>query len=191
MKKVAVFASGAGSNAINLFEDSQKDQMNCYKIQLLITNKENAGVIAKCKLMGIPCFLWKREHFYDSTILLEFLKNNEIDYVVLAGFLLKIPIDLIQKYPNKIINIHPSLLPKYGGKGMYGDFVHKEVLANSEKKSGITIHYVNENYDEGQIIFQKEIELNVSESLESLRSKIHQLEHQYFPAIIRKVFVEN
>jgi phosphoribosylglycinamide formyltransferase-1 len=189
IKKIAVFASGAGSNAKNLILDSKRDSNLVYKIELVVTNNKNAGVIHVCKQLGIPCFIWEKESFNETYNLIQFLKNNKIDYIILAGFLLKISAKLIEQFNNKIINIHPSLLPKYGGMGMYGNRVHEAVLKDKEEETGITIHYVNENYDEGKIIFQKRFKIEKEETLDSLKEKIHALEHNEFPIVIRKIFL--
>jgi len=189
IKKIAVFASGAGSNAKNLILDSKRDSNLVYKIELVVTNNKNAGVIHVCKQLGIPCFIWEKESFNETYNLIQFLKNNKIDYIILAGFLLKISAKLIEQFNNKIINIHPSLLPKYGGMGMYGNRVHEAVLKDKEEETGITIHYVNENYDEGKIIFQKRFKIEKEETLDSLKEKIHALEHNEFPIVLRKIFL--
>jgi phosphoribosylglycinamide formyltransferase-1 len=189
IKKIAVFASGAGSNAKNLILDSKRDSNIVYKIELVVTNNKNAGVIHVCKQLGIPCFIWEKESFNETYNLIQFLKNNKIDYIILAGFLLKISAKLIEQFNNKIINIHPSLLPKYGGMGMYGNRVHEAVLKDKEEETGITIHYVNENYDEGKIIFQKRFKIEKEETLDSLKEKIHALEHNEFPIVLRKIFL--
>jgi len=189
IKKIAILASGAGSNAKNLILDSRNDFNTVYKVELVITNNKNAGVINVCHHLGIPCFLWKKESFVNPEFLINFLKNNNIDYIILAGFLLKISNKIIENFPNKIINIHPSLLPKYGGSGMYGNKVHEAVINNKEKESGISIHFVNENYDEGEIICQKKIELSQEETIDSLLKKIHALEHSEFPHTLRQLFI--
>lgn len=189
IKKIAVFASGVGSNAKNLILDSKRDSNIVYKIELVVTNNKNAGVINVCKQLGIPCFIWEKESFNETFNLIQFLKNNKIDFIVLAGFLLKISAKLIEQFNNKIINIHPSLLPKYGGMGMYGNRVHEAVLKDKEEETGITIHYVNENYDEGKIIFQKSFKIEKEETLDSLKEKIHALEQNEFPVVLRKIFL--
>ncbi|MFN5795447.1 MAG: phosphoribosylglycinamide formyltransferase, partial [Bacteroidota bacterium] len=179
--KIAILASGAGSNAKNLILDSRKDSNKVYKVELVITNNKDAGVINICRQLGVACFLWKKDSFLSPDFLISSLKNNSIDYIILAGFLLKISDKIIENFPKKIINIHPSLLPKYGGNGMYGNKVHQAVLDNREKESGITIHFVNEHYDEGEIISQKKITLNNLETINSLRERISILEHEELP----------
>jgi phosphoribosylglycinamide formyltransferase-1 len=186
--KIAILASGAGSNAKNLILDSRKDSNKVYKVELVITNNKDAGVINICRQLGVSCFLWKKDSFLSPDFLINSLKNNSIDYIILAGFLLKISDKIIKNFPKKIINIHPSLLPKYGGNGMYGNKVHQAVLDNKEKESGITIHFVNEHYDEGEIISQKKISLNEIETINSLRERINILEHEEFPKTLRLIF---
>ncbi len=186
--KIAILASGAGSNAKNLILDSRKDSNKVYKVELVITNNKDAGVINICRQLGVSCFLWKKDSFLSPDFLINSLKNNSIDYIILAGFLLKISDKIIKNFPKKIINIHPSLLPKYGGNGMYGNKVHQAVLDNKEKESGITIHFVNEHYDEGEIISQKKISLNELDTIYSLKEKINSLEHEEFPKTLRLIF---
>jgi phosphoribosylglycinamide formyltransferase-1 len=186
--KIAILASGAGSNAKNLILDSRKDSNKVYKVELVITNNKDAGVINICRQLGVSCFLWKKDSFLSPDFLISSLKNNSIDYIILAGFLLKISDKIIENFPKKIINIHPSLLPKYGGNGMYGNKVHQAVLDNKEKESGITIHFVNEHYDEGEIISQKKISLNELDTIYSLKEKINSLEHEEFSKTLRLIF---
>lgn len=178
---IAIFASGSGTNT-NVILDYFKNSSNI-RVDLIVCNKETAGVVEIAKKNNIPFLIITKDLLNNSDYLLNQLAS--IDFIVLAGFLLKIPAFLVKKYPNKIINIHPALLPKFGGKGMYGHFVHEAVIANKETKSGITIHYVTEEYDEGNIIFQKEIMLEKNETALTLEKKIHQLEHEFFPSIIK------
>lgn len=182
MKKIIIFASGSGSNAeqiITYFKDNKN-----VEVGLILSNNPKAGVLERAKKLQVPSIVFDRQAFYHSEIVLDILRNQKPDLIVLAGFLWKFPENIIDKFPNKIINIHPALLPKYGGKGMYGSFVHQAVIENKETKSGITIHYVNENYDEGAIIFQTETEVTKSDTTDSLAQKIHQLEYNHFPKII-------
>lgn len=181
MKRIAVFASGEGTNAQRLMEVFQADKE--VSISLIITNKPNAGVIKRGERMGVPVKVLPRASFDDGT-LLAILKEAQIDFIVLAGFLLKISPELVQAYPQRIVNIHPSLLPKYGGKGMYGGYVHAAVIAAGEKESGITIHYVNEAYDEGAYIFQASCEVLSTDTPETLAARIHTLEYEHFPAVV-------
>ena len=183
MVRIAIFASGSGTNAeniINYFEDHNK-----IKVVYVLTNNKNAGVIERAERLNIPLKVFSKKELFSS----EFANILELkaDYLILAGFLLKIPNDIIDSFPNRIINIHPALLPKYGGKGMYGKHVHEAVVQNKEKKSGITIHYVNENYDEGAIIFQETVSLTERDTPDDVAAKIHILEQNNFPEVIESV----
>ncbi len=184
MYKIAIFASGSGSNAENIalyFKDSPFADVG-----LILTNKADAFVLERAKKLAIESVVFSSEQL-KSGELVDLLKNKGIDFIVLAGFLLKIPKNLIDTFPNKIINIHPALLPKYGGKGMYGDIVHKAVVANKENETGITIHYVNEHYDEGTIIYQAKCTVSEADTYEDVAHKIHQLEYEHFPRVIERV----
>tara|TARA_B100001057_G_scaffold200938_1_gene201715 strand:+ start:339 stop:911 length:573 start_codon:yes stop_codon:yes gene_type:complete len=188
MKRVVIFASGAGSNAeniINYFQGSKK-----VTIQKVFCNKKGAGVFNRCTRLGVPCEWFSRDRFYHTNELLNSLFKIT-DFIILAGFLWKIPGSIVDAFPKKIINIHPSLLPKYGGKGMYGMNVHKAVKENNEKETGITIHFVNNQYDSGAIIFQAKTQLKKSDSPEDIAKKIHTLEAKYFPEIIEKTIFKN
>lgn len=183
MKRVAVFASGSGTNFQQICEYfNQKN--NDIKIELLIVNKKNAYVLERAKQLNVKSVYFNREDFYSSDKVVECLKENQIDFIVLAGFLWLIPDNILKEYPNKIINIHPALLPKYGGKGMHGHHVHEAVIAAKEPESGITIHYVNEKYDEGNIIFQAKCSITPEDTADSLAEKIHLLEKEHFPKVI-------
>jgi phosphoribosylglycinamide formyltransferase-1 len=153
---------------------------------LILSNKSDAFVLERAKKLGVETIVFSKTDLENGNVLL-LLKEKNINLIVLAGFLLKIPSSIINAFPNKIINIHPSLLPKFGGKGMYGSKVHEEVIANAEKESGITIHYVNEKYDEGGIIFQAKCSIDKNDTPETLANKIHILEYKHFPAVIDKV----
>jgi len=185
-KKVSIliFASGNGSNAENIIKYFQEKDININWI--IITNNKNAGVIQKSIKMEIPFLVFHNKDFYENKLFDKIKEINPI-LIILAGFLLKIPETLIKKFDNKIINIHPSLLPKYGGKGMYGMNVHEEVIKNKEDKSGISIHYVNNQYDDGKIIFQKSTKIIYPCTAKELAKKIHKLEMKYFPEIIEKL----
>ncbi len=187
MTRIAIFASGSGSNAENIANYFSKSQE--VDICMFLTNNPNAFVLERAKKLGIKSKVFTKEEFLKTDKILHFLSENDINFIVLAGFLLKIPQNLIKSYSNKIINIHPALLPKYGGKGMYGDNVHKAVVEAGETESGITIHYVNENYDEGKIIFQAKCEVLRTDTYEDVASKIHQLEYEHFPKTIEKLLV--
>lgn len=187
MFKVAIFASGSGTNAENIalyFANNPK-----IKISLIISNKKDAFVLERARKIGIPSYSFSKSEIEDSTLVLDTLKEYKIDFIVLAGFLFKVPQPILDAYPNKIVNIHPALLPKYGGKGMYGDAVHKAVVAAKERKSGITIHYINERYDEGDIIFQASCEVLPDDSPEDVAQKVHKLEYEHFPKIIESVIL--
>lgn len=181
MKRIAIFASGSGSNAENIIRYfTIKKTATVVKV---FSNNKNAKVFERCKRLNIDAVLFNRKDFYDTEKILDQLKK-EADIIVLAGFLWKIPSNLIEAFPDKIINIHPALLPKYGGKGMYGIHVHNAVKENNEPETGITIHYVNENYDEGAIIFQAKTQVTPSDSAEDIAQKIHVLEYEHFPKVI-------
>ena len=182
IKNIAIFASGSGSNAENIF-NYFRDSENV-RINLILTNNKNAFVIERSKKLNIPYIVFNRDMFYKSDEIINILKENNTDFIVLAGFLWLIPEQLINAYRNKIVNIHPAILPKYGGKGMYGERVHEAVVANKEKESGITIHYVNENYDEGDIIFQEKCDVKENDTANDVANKIHKMEYKYFPKVI-------
>lgn len=185
MINLAIFASGSGSNAENISRYFQSNKN--VKISLIISNKADAFVHERAKLLNIESKTFTKQQFEFTSDVLEYLENKKIDYIILAGFLLKVPDNLLAAYPDKIINIHPALLPKFGGKGMYGDNVHKAVVASGEKESGITIHYINENYDEGAIIFQAKCEVLPTDTYEDVASKVHELEYEYFPKTIENI----
>lgn len=184
MINVAVFASGSGSNAENIISYFKNNEN--VAIKLIVSNKPDAYVHERARKTGVKSVTFSKADF-ESPRVMEFLQANHIDFIVLAGFLLKVSSDIIEAYRDKIVNIHPALLPKYGGKGMYGDNVHKAVVAANEKESGITIHYVNENYDEGNIIFQAKCEVLPNDTYEDVARKVHELEYKYFPEIIDKL----
>ncbi len=182
VKNIAILASGAGSNAQKILEHFS-DRMDI-AVRLIVSNKQEAGVLNIAKVASIDTFIVTRVSFYSSTDLLVELDKRNIHFIVLAGFLWLIPLYLIQHYPDRIINIHPALLPKYGGKGMYGHFVHEAVHLAKETHSGITIHYVNEKYDEGSIVFQERCEILPSDQPEDIARKVQVLEHSYYPTVI-------
>lgn len=184
-KNIAIFASGNGSNAQNIVEYFKDNKE--VNIKLFLTNKKDAYVIERAKDLGIPCIVFTAKELRESNKIVDVLKEYSIDFIVLAGFLLRIPKNLIELFPNKIVNIHPALLPKYGGKGMYGDFVHQAVKEAGDAKTGITIHYVNEHYDEGQIVFQKEVELDSEDTPDRIAEKVHALEYAFFPKVIEDI----
>jgi len=188
MKRIVILASGSGTNAENIITYFKNSTLISV-VQVLSNNKE-AKVLERAKRLNINYSSFDKADFYTSDEVLNNLKLNA-DYLILAGFLWKIPSNIIEAFPNKIINIHPALLPKYGGKGMYGMHVHHAVVSSKEKESGITIHYVNKNYDEGAIIFQENFEVLVCDTAEDVAKKIHTLEQENFPQIIEKVILEN
>jgi phosphoribosylglycinamide formyltransferase-1 len=181
-KNIAILASGAGSNAQKILEYFS-DRMDI-AVRLIVSNKKEAGVLNIAKLASIDTFVVNRDSFYSTTDLLVELDKRNIDFIVLAGFLWLIPPYLIQHYPDRIINIHPALLPKYGGKGMYGHFVHEAVHLAKDTHSGITIHFVNEKYDEGSIVFQERCEILPSDQPEDIAKKVQVLEHSHYPTVI-------
>jgi len=184
MIQIAVFASGAGSNAQKIIHHFAAHPQ--VKISLVVCNKPGAGVITIAEKENIPVLMIEREKFLQGNGYADELKALSIDFIVLAGFLWKVPSALVAAYPNKIINIHPALLPKYGGKGMYGNFVHEAVIKAGEHESGITIHFVDELYDHGNIIFQASCKLTPDDTAASLAQKVHQLEHMHYPSVIEK-----
>lgn len=188
-KRLAIFASGSGSNAEKIAEYF-KNHPNI-EISLILSNNPQAGVIARARKFQIPVVLFDKKTFYDTKRIVELLQNQHIDLVVLAGFMMLIPEAMVQAFPNRIINIHPALLPKYGGKGMYGHFVHEAVVAAQESESGITIHYVNEHYDEGTIIFQASCPVSPTDTPEDVAKKVQVLEHQHFPEVVEQVLKQS
>ncbi|MCH5599755.1 phosphoribosylglycinamide formyltransferase [Niabella ginsengisoli] len=186
--RLAIFASGAGSNAQKIIDHFKNSPLA--EVALIGCNKPNAGVLNIATKENIDSFIIEREQ-YKKDGYTDFLHEKRIDFIILAGFLWKIPQPLIDAYPRKIINIHPALLPNYGGKGMYGSFVHEAVITNKEKQSGISIHYVDEHYDHGDIIFQATCDIVTGDTPDSLAQKIHQLEHEHFPRVIEEWLVGN
>ncbi len=182
MTRIAIFASGSGSNAENIANYFNLNEN--VEVSLFLTNNPNAFVVERAKKLGVKSYIFNKTDFTKTDQILRFLQENNINLIVLAGFLLKIPENLIKSYPNKIVNIHPALLPKFGGKGMYGDNVHKAVVEAKETESGITIHYVNENYDEGKIIFQEKFDVLPTDTFENVAEKIHKLEYKHYPEVI-------
>jgi phosphoribosylglycinamide formyltransferase-1 len=182
---IAVFASGGGSNARRIMEHFQAGTTG--KVALVVCNKPDAGVLAIAASFGVPTVVINRALFQDDATFLGILKHYRIDFIALAGFLWLVPAYLVQAFPRKIVNIHPALLPKYGGKGMYGHHVHEAVKAAGEKESGITIHLVNEHYDEGGIVFQATCALEPDDSAETIAQKVLALEHRHFPVVIEQL----
>lgn len=188
MQRLVILASGSGSNAeniINYFKNSTSVQISC-----VLSNRKNAGVFERCKRLGVACFYYPKEDFLTNGTVLTLLTKTA-DYIILAGFLLKISESIVAAFPDKIINIHPALLPKYGGKGMYGMHVHRAVKENHEEETGITIHFVNEYYDDGAIIFQAKTRVAKEDSPEDIAQKVHLLEYKYFPKVIAETVLKN
>mgnify|MGYP000632563820 FL=1 len=185
MKRIVIFASGSGTNAGNIIKYFQKN--NLAKVTLVLSNKSTANVLDRAKKLSVPSETFNKSELINSDRIASILRRESPDLIVLAGFLLKFPKIILKDFPNKVINIHPALLPKYGGKGMYGMLVHESVVKNKESESGITIHYVNENYDEGAIIFQKSFQLSENDTSESVAHKIHELEYEFLPKVIEEI----
>ena len=187
MKNLVLFASGGGSNAENLIVHFSKSELG--RVKAVFVNRAGAGVIGRCERLGIPYVLFTKSELSDGTVLRK-LESFEPDLIVLAGFLLKVPDEIIEQYPNRIVNIHPALLPKYGGKGMYGNFVHESVFANKELTSGISIHYVNGVYDAGDIIFQADVNVSDCVTPSEVAARVLKLEHEHFPRVVENLLRE-
>lgn len=188
MKKIVIFASGSGTNAENIILHFKK--ANLAQVVAVFSNNPNAKVLEKAKKLNVDTSVFSREDL-SSEIVLRKIQQIKPDLIVLAGFLWKFPQNIIEAYPNKIINIHPALLPKYGGKGMYGMNVHRAILENKEPETGITIHYIDEHYDEGDIIFQKNVSVEGCASAGEVAERVHLLEQEFFPKVIEKLIIQN
>ncbi len=186
--RLAIFASGTGSNTQKIIDHFRED--SSIHIALIVSNKPKAGVLDIAQRENIPAMIIEKEKFFADGYV-SALKEKKIDWIILAGFLWKVPVSLIEAFPEHIINIHPALLPNYGGKGMYGHFVHEAVIAAGERESGITIHYVDEHFDHGKTIFQAKCSVEPTDTADSLAQKIHELEHCYYPATIRTLVTKN
>jgi len=189
MKHIAIFASGSGSNAENISKHFAYHSI--FKVTLIVTNNPDSYVIKRANALKIPFEVITQKDLNTKDIITSILKSYHIEFIVLAGFLLKIPSFMVETFPNRIINIHPALLPKYGGKGMYGMNVHKAVIEHKEIESGISIHFVNEHYDAGTIIAQYKCSIDKNETPESLAQKVHSLEYAHYPKVIEEVFSNN
>ena len=185
--KIAIFASGSGTNAEEIIKYFKSH--NQISVSLILSNNPKAYVLRRAEKYKIPHFVFSRENLYKEKVVDEVLRLNGINFIVLAGFMWLMPERFVKNYPNKIVNIHPALLPKYGGKGMYGNYVHEAVVKNKEKESGITIHWVNEEYDKGNIIFQAKVKLDASDTPDDVASKVHKLEYEHYPRVIEKVIL--
>ncbi|MES2268231.1 MAG: phosphoribosylglycinamide formyltransferase [Bacteroidota bacterium] len=184
-KRIAIFASGSGSNAQKIMEHFKRNADA--EVVLILTNNPQAYVLQRADNFEIPSHIFNRHEFYETDDVINLLKNLQVDIIVLAGFLWLVPPSLLNAFPNKIINLHPALLPKFGGKGMYGDNVHKAVLEAGEEESGITIHFVNTQFDEGEVIHQSRFKIEPGDNLEMVKFKGQQLEHQHFPKVIENL----
>ena len=187
--KIVIFASGSGTNAENIIKFFQKSRNA--EVTAVLSNRRSAGALKRAHDLNVKALLFDKDALYNSHDVLNILKDMDPDLIVLAGFLWLFPTNIIKAFPNKIINIHPALLPKYGGKGMYGSKVHESVIDAKEKESGITIHYVNEKYDEGQTIFQATTPVHENDTAETLAEKIHELEYRHFPEVIQQLLEKN
>lgn len=185
MKNIAIFASGSGSNAEKIIQHFEHNQEIC--VNLIVCNQPGAKVLERAAQYGVPIEMVTRQSFYDGKNMLSVLQKHDVDFVVLAGFLWLVPSVLVKAYDKRMVNIHPALLPKFGGKGMYGMHVHKAVWQAKEPQSGITIHYVNEHYDEGDILFQATCAIEKDDTPEDISMKVRQLEHRYFPGVVEQL----
>ena len=185
VKKIVLFASGAGTNAENIIKFFQQKKNT--KVTAVFSNNPSAGALKKAHRLDVKALHFDRESFYHSKEVLNVLKDLKPDLIVLAGFLWIFPEPILKEFPNKVINIHPALLPKYGGKGMYGMKVHDAVLAEKEMETGISIHYVNERFDEGELIFQKTVPVDTGDTAEDIAAKVHELEYEFYPKVIEKL----
>jgi len=187
MKHIVIFASGSGTNAENIIKYFKKSTIAT--VVRVLTNNQHAKVLERAKSLNIKSLYFNKKAFSEDDTILNLLKK-EADYIILAGFLWRLPAKIVEAFPNRIINIHPALLPKYGGKGMYGMHIHKAIIENNEKESGISIHYVNENYDEGAVIFQEKVSVEPNDTPEMLAIKVHELEYAHFPRVIEQVILK-
>jgi len=188
MRNIAIFASGSGTNAENIIK--YFSNKNTAKVSLVLSNKRQAMVLKRAEENNIRTVFFEHKEFYVTGKVLRYLLLYKIDFIVLAGFLWLVPENIIEQYAGRIINIHPALLPAYGGKGMYGDAVHKAIIASKDKESGITIHYINKFYDKGDIIFQTKCKVDPSDTPASLAEKVHALEYQHYPVVIEDLVVK-
>ena len=187
-KNIAIFASGSGSNTENIIRYFRENE--AIQVSLVLSNRSDAYVLERAHRLGVPCNVFPKEDWMAGDEILAVLQEYHIDFVVLAGFLVRVPDLLLHAYPNKIINIHPALLPKFGGKGMYGDRVHEAVVAAGETETGITIHYLNEHFDEGEVIVQYRCPVLPQDTAEDVAKKVHALEYEYYPQVIERLLSE-
>jgi phosphoribosylglycinamide formyltransferase-1 len=182
MKRLAIFASGSGTNAENLIRHFRTKPSG--RVELVLTNRPGAGVIDRARSLGVDSLVFNRDQFYHTGEVVAILMERSIDFIVLAGFLWLVPANLLERFPGRVVNIHPALLPKYGGKGMFGKHVHEAVIASGDAESGISIHHVNQVYDEGDIIFQATCPVKADDTPDSLAQRIHTLEYEHFPRVV-------
>lgn len=188
MKNIAIFASGSGTNTENLIKFFRTSPFG--QVRIVFSNRASAGVLDRAQSLEVETFVFGREQFYRTDEVLEMLVDRDIDFIVLAGFLWLVPDNLLEAFENKIVNIHPALLPSYGGKGMYGSHVHNAVIAAGDSESGISIHYVNHRYDEGDVIFQARCAVDPDDTADSLAEKVHELEYAHFPGVVEQLLKE-
>jgi len=187
MKNIAIFASGSGTNAENII--TYFSTKNSAKVAFVLSNRKDAFVLERATRLNVPSYFFDRHEFYEKGSVLQKLVSHNIDFIVLAGFLWLVPGNILKQYSRRIVNIHPALLPKYGGKGMFGERVHNAVIREGEKESGITVHFVNESYDEGDIIFQVRCKIDPEDTPETLARKVHLLEYQHYPRVIEEMIL--
>ena len=187
-KRIAIFASGEGTNAENIIRHFQHHEV--IQVAVVISDRKDANGLIRAEKLNVPAKYFSKEDFENTNVVLDFLEKENIDLMVLAGFLKLMPEKIIKEYQGRIINIHPALLPKFGGKGMYGMKVHEAVIAAGEKETGITIHHVNKNFDEGEIIFQKKIPVQKNETADTLFQKVRNLELEFYPKVIEKILIQ-
>jgi len=188
MKRIIIFASGSGTNTEQVIKYFKKK--NTATVTHVFSNNSHAGALKRAHHLGVKALYFDRDALYTSNDVLHIIKDAHPDLIVLAGFLWRFPTTILEEFPNQVINIHPALLPKYGGKGMYGDYVHEAVIKNKDKESGITIHFVNEHYDEGAVIFQAKTAVAENDTADGLAKKIRELEHQHFPEVIEELLFQ-
>ncbi len=187
MRNIAIFASGSGSNAENIIR--YFSNTNTAKVRLVLSNRKESYVLKRAAEHNIRAIFFERDDFYVTGKVLRALRSGKTDFIALAGFLWLVPESILEEFEGRIINIHPALLPAYGGKGMYGDRVHRAVIRNGDTESGITIHHVNQHYDSGDIIFQARCRVEPADTPETLAAKVHELEYRYYPEIIEDIIL--
>jgi len=188
-KRIVIFASGSGTNTQNVIQYFQHSSVA--EVVLVLSNKKGAKVLQRAEALNTKALAFSKEALFSENTILKLLKAAQPDLILLAGFLLKFPKNLLKEFPNKVINVHPALLPKYGGKGMYGNYVHQAVVANKETETGITVHYVNENYDEGAVIIQKSTKIAAEDTAETIAKKVQALEYEWLPKVIEELLLSS